>query len=425
MTGPDSDTFLSMFLISNILVFMYLISRYQYPILAEDFIFCGPYKHFHMINFIPYNATSRAFFADCNQTHLRLFFKPKQLFSTTINDGTDMPPVDDVYVVPGNNKYFLNRKEYIGKNKYSTFDFVKIYNSVAGEYCSIYTKRGFMFFHRWHTFEVPQNGTFDLTHCHSILALCNEHSCSYGHWYIDYAPMLIFFPTIVLRTSIIPYIWRAPYVHEMIEYFPVQLHQFVLTGDRRLYHASNLYLVLPLHVFELHAKLLYGLKLLLMRVFGLGHSLPFRFVFYNRESFRSRHIANAQELVHLAHRISNNITFELSRDRKGIAGQAYYFNQIYFLWCLHGSVMSNFNFMNEKSIIVEVNTYVSSGVIVRICQICQLYIVEGQDRNIPHFIQQHYHFSSMYFQRVIKMGINLINESLFDSQKNQNHDPTQ
>ena len=80
---------------------------------------------------------------------------------------------------------------------------------------------------------------------------------------------------------------------------------------------------------------------------------PKRYVLFNRNKGQSRYLSNFNELVLAAKEMFPLIHFEVGKFYATFVEQVVYFNSMKFVFAVHGSLLSNIIFMQDLTIVVE------------------------------------------------------------------------
>ena len=230
----------------------------------------------------------------------------------------------------------------------------------------------------WEAFyRPPVSITYNYTGYESVVCVGHQHSSDFGHWFLEVLPALAALPKEVLRHSVVLLPRNGSHILDGLNLLGVNASQLVV-GDERLVYAKRLYTVdMPL-CGDLSSHLVLNFRKLLAQKFGLGKKEPTKFLTYNRENM-SRAIGNYKELMEAVKKKWPHIQWEEAVIPKTISEQAKYFDDVKFLFCVHGSIEANLIFMQENTVVVDLQMEQWLWSFIYLSAYTGKYITVGQD----------------------------------------------
>ena len=204
----------------------------------------------------------------------------------------------------------------------------------------------------WEAFyRAPEQVTHNYTCYEHVISVGHQHSSDFGHWFLEVLPAIAAMPDDIRKRSMIILPRNGPHIVDGLRLLGINQSQLVV-GETATVFAKRLYTVEMPMCGDLSRDLVLNFRKILAAKFGLGKKKPTKFVMYNRENM-SRAIGNYKELKAAVREKWPHIEWEEAVVKGTMREQALYFDQVKFLFCVHGSIEANLIFMQEDTAVVD------------------------------------------------------------------------
>lgn len=189
----------------------------------------------------------------------------------------------------------------------------------------------------------------------------------YGHFLIDYLPVVMMISPELRQHAYFIARTMHPFLKRTLPWAGVPLEHVIPMEPDMMIRGEKLYMCNPLMMQTMNAMMLLKMREMIARKLDLGKEKPWRYVIYNRK--KTRKILNIDSVLDHVHTKFPDITFDYYRDdplielpeEKKWAEQYYWYDQIMFVWSVHGSGLLNCMFMQANTVFAVLETQNSWG----------------------------------------------------------------
>jgi hypothetical protein len=201
-------------------------------------------------------------------------------------------------------------------------------------------------------YEKPDSITYEYDMYESAICLGHQHTAVFGHWLLEILPAYAVIPKDVLNMSVVVVPELRPHVLDGLEMVGVLKCQIVAGLDRAIF-ARNFYTARFSFCGELTKFLVTNCRKMIVEKFGLWKGPPTKFELYNRRN-TDRCIGNFVEVLNGVMAEWPQFPWEECPDLRRIEQSARFFEQVKFLFAIHGSVLANMMFMQDETAVASI-----------------------------------------------------------------------
>ena len=238
---------------------------------------------------------------------------------------------------------------------------------------------------------------------HSVICVGHQHTSDWGHWFLEVFPALLAIPKSIRITSNIAVPFKTDFIIDNLMAIDVDPRQ-IIEGDNMPIFAEHFYTVLTTFCGDLNSFLLMNLRNHLVKLYDLDKVRPKRFVIINRPP-GTRHIGNFRDLMDELRKQYPIYPWEEVTFYKDLKSQAIYFNQICFLFAVHGSILANELFMMPKTVCIELQMEKWLLSFIYLGPMTGKIVIEGRDCGISYKNERPNFVDKKYFMKLIKVGL--------------------
>jgi hypothetical protein len=267
------------------------------------------------------------------------------------------------------------------------FTWERFWNMTAVHFGGIYL-RGAIFYYNYFDQQCEPHLNNFLRHYDVVFNFLHRWRY-YGHYIIDYLPVLAAISDHFLKTPIFIVRQRTTFSVQAIQLFGVPNGHIVELKYGELIFARQLYMINPLQIHVMNAVLLLRMRRVFVRCLNLDDRRPFRFVLYNRPG--KRWVTNFDAIFAHCENHYPSIRFELYQDEKQrqFRENLVYYNEMLFAMSCHSSGFLNIIFQQSNTVAVVVESRQSDGnLFPSIAKIFNRRLVVFRDLNFNHFARE-------------------------------------
>ena len=186
----------------------------------------------------------------------------------------------------------------------------------------------------------------------SLITIGHQHSSDFGHWLLEVLPAFAAIPKSVRDKSYFIIMRMPKHVEDSLRFFGFNISR-VIQGRYANARGLMTYTIWTNQCGFLNQWLLSNFRSIVVLKLHLDTEKPKRYVLFNRNKGQSRYLSNFNELVLAAKEMFPLIHFEVGKFYATFVEQVVYFNSMKFVFAVHGSLLSNIIFMQELTIVVE------------------------------------------------------------------------
>ena len=217
----------------------------------------------------------------------------------------------------------------------------------------------------------------------SIIAVGHQFSTDFGHWLLEILPMIVAIPSSIKNKSKLLLPKKSFFVTSALEFFNYNLSN-VIYGENTFVYGNNVYTMYAANCGRLNQWLLCNFRAIVIEKLNLDTNIASKYVLYNRKKGYSRRIANFNELLYLVQLKYPNTKFEKGIYFDTFDKQVIYFNQIKLIFAVHGSLMANIVFMQENTVVVEMQMEVIKDSFFYCAMLTGKYLIVCRDETISY-----------------------------------------
>jgi hypothetical protein len=240
-----------------------------------------------------------------------------------------------------------------------SFTWQRFFNVIAVQFGGIYVRRRIYYysFTEQHCQPVYRN----LLHHYDIVFNYLHRWRYYGHYLIDYIPVLTALSDHYLKKAIFIVRQRTTFSVQAIQLFGVPNEHIVELRYGELAFARELFMINPLQVHAMNALLLTKMRAVFVKKLALDVERPFRYVLYNRPG--KRWVTNFQDIFAHCEPKWPTVSFELYQDekQKDFRSNIAYYNEMIFAMSCHSSGFLNVIFQQSNTVAAVVESRQSDG----------------------------------------------------------------
>lgn len=217
-------------------------------------------------------------------------------------------------------------------------------------------------------------------------------SSLYGHFLIDYLPLVTTLSyELRLRSHVLMPV-DMPHVHHLMTLFGFRDSNLHFAEEGKVYFGEHVYTTETLHMMLMFPGMITRMRMVFAKALNLDKKNPWRFVLYNRKS--NRRIDNMDAIASFLCGKFPSVSFDLYRDEERMnlapekkwTDKMLFYNEMMFLFAIHGSGSLNAVFMQPNTVAVILETEGSwSSIFAAIAQACKLHLYTTRDRTYKHY----------------------------------------
>ena len=186
----------------------------------------------------------------------------------------------------------------------------------------------------------------------SVISIGHQFSTDFGHWLIETLPMFAAIPLSIRNKSKLLLPKKSIFVTSALEFFNFNLSN-VIYGQNAYAYGQKVYTIYSANCGRINQWLICNFRAIVIEKLKLDKLTPTKYVLFNRKKGYSRRIANFNKLFYSVEQINPEIKFEKGIFYDTFEKQVIYFNQIRLVFGIHGAVLANIVFMQENTVVVE------------------------------------------------------------------------
>lgn len=222
----------------------------------------------------------------------------------------------------------------------------------------------------------PSKGIFTKQH-HNIVFNYAASGFAYGHAILDILPLLTAIePSLKAQSRFIMTTRAVSFVENALPLFGVPKENIIFLKQMELVTADVMVMVSPARYTTMDGSLLVRMRVIIAAKIGLDLHPPRQRIFYNRRE--GRRICDMRQIMKKTVSACSNVPARVYMDEMetGVqhpslamfpwAEKLYFFNQMIFLFALHGSGSLNAMFMQRDSVLCLIETRESDANIFKV-----------------------------------------------------------
>jgi len=247
------------------------------------------------------------------------------------------------------------------------------------------------------------NPTINFTKYDMVTSIGHQHTTDFGHWFLEILPAFAILPSYIVENTYIALPIARNFVVDGLEFFGYSKDR-IIEGINFPVFARTLYTVQSSFCGDLNWFLIIRMRDIMIQRLGLNKKAPHRFVMINRVN-RSREIENWKELLSSVRGKWPQFEWEELSLPNTMAGQLRLFNEMKFVFAIHGSILSNIISMQDNTAVIEVQmenwllSFIWLGIMTG------KYLIEGRDSRIAWTTVKKYNVDIPYMLRLIEAGL--------------------
>ncbi|EAY20437.1 hypothetical protein TVAG_110490 [Trichomonas vaginalis G3] len=287
---------------------------------------------------------------------------------------------------------------------------LELHDVVFTTECVIIQKNGYHLFKRachpryWGIGQPYHTPDFEYPIFQKAICVGHQHTSDWGHWSLEALPAIIALPEEILYTSVIVVPVLNDFVVENLREFGVDPAQIYASLNGRV-GAKVLYTVNSLWCGDLNRKLLLNMRRIVAEKYDLDKINPTRYIITNRKKNYSRYFGNFEELFAKCKEEFPTIPWQRFQYFDTFSEQVKYFNSIKFIFAIHGSMLTNILYMQEDTIVVELQLENWLLSFINIAQMTGKIHISGRDTTIDFRSHEPQTANIPYCIKLIKAGL--------------------
>ena len=187
----------------------------------------------------------------------------------------------------------------------------------------------------------------------NTISLCHAFSSNYAHMIFDVMPPLTVINHSIIKNSHFLVNQTFPYVYELLEScFGIMKEQIICMKPDTFLYCETIMTMNPHPFYQIYGTLIIKLRSIFVNKFGLDQSPPNRFVVFNRKL--TRRISNFGPVYYEILTRFPQYPWEMRKKLNTLRNTSKYYNEIRLLFGPHGADFANTIFMQENSVVCEI-----------------------------------------------------------------------
>ena len=236
-----------------------------------------------------------------------------------------------------------------------------------------------------------------------VTCIGHQHTTDFGHWFLEVLPAFATLPPEIISVTYVALPIARPFVIEGLEFFGYSRER-IIEGINIPLYAKKLYTVESSWCGDLNWFLITKMRKIMIERLNLNKKPPHRFVLYNRVN-HSREIENWEELKSQINTKWPQFTWEEVNLPNTMPEQLRYFNEIKFIFTIHGSILANEIAMQDNTVIIEVQMEQWLLSFIWLGLMTGKNVVQGRDNRIKWMVKQKTKVNINYMLNLIETGL--------------------
>ena len=189
-------------------------------------------------------------------------------------------------------------------------------------------------------------------HVDSVIAIGHQHSSDFGHWLLETLPAFVAIPKQIRDKSYLLLPSLPYHAENSLKFFGFNISH-VIYGENQYVYANKIYSIYSHYCGTLNQWLLANFRSQVILRLNIDQEKPTLCVLFNRNKGQSRFLSNFDDIIKALSIRFPNETFQKGVFYTSFEQQVFYFNKMKLVFAVHGSVLSNIIFMQDKTIVIE------------------------------------------------------------------------